>query len=90
MPKRSASTTIAGMPTSSPIDTTWRAIGGALRRWRKSARSSTNPTTGATTSTATAKAGAIGQPSRTWSTKYTAAETNAWAPKARLKTPDVL
>ena len=45
---------------------------------------------GASTSTERTKAGTMSQPHSTRAWKYMAADTNAWAPKARLNTPLVL
>ena len=45
---------------------------------------------GATTTTDTSTDGRTGQPHSVWVVKNTTAETYAWAPKARLNTPEVV
>ena len=79
-----------GRATVRPMVTTSFATAGAVRRWRKMSRSSSSPMSGATTNTDRTRAGTVAHPhsSRAW--KNSAAEMYAWAPKARLKTPDVL
>ena len=80
----------AGMATVRPMDTTNLATAEAVRRWRKISRSRINPTNGARTNTARTSAGSVGQSQSVRALKYRAAEMYAWAPKARLNTPDVL
>jgi hypothetical protein len=79
-----------GIATVRPMATTSLATAELVRRWRKTKRSSTSPSRGATMNTETTSAGMISQPHSTRAWKYMAAETYAWAPKARLKTPLVL
>jgi hypothetical protein len=52
--------TISGIATSRPIDVTSRAIGGAVRKWRKRRRSRIKPRSGPTMTTARMNAGRIG------------------------------
>ena len=53
-------------------------------------RSSTNPSSGARMTTASTTDGTVPQPHTTRALKYIAADTYAWAPNARLNTPEVL
>ena len=80
----------AGRATLSPMVTTSFATALAVRRLRKIKRSSSSPTAGASTNTERISAGTIGQPHPSVALKYMAADMYAWAPKARLNTPDVL
>src|SRR5918995_7123550 len=88
--KSASSSNRLGRATERPMVTTSFATAEAVRRWRKMRRSSTRPMNGANTNTDKIRAGTVPQPhsSRAW--KYMAADTYAWAPKARLNTPDVL
>jgi hypothetical protein len=73
-----------------PIATTSLATAGAVRRWRNTSHSRVNPSSGASSTTDTTKAGTTPQPHSTRVVKNTSADTYAWAPKARLNTPEVL
>ena len=66
------------------------ASAASVGRWRKTSRSSATPIAGATTTTDTTNASHDGQPHAVRAWKNSAADTNAWAPNARLNTPDVL
>ncbi len=55
--------------------TTNPATGGAVRRWRNTSHSSPMPSSGASTSTETMRAGAVGQPQVVWVLKKKIAET---------------
>src|SRR4051812_33280916 len=84
---------VFGMATARPMPTTSFATDPTFRSGRKITRSSSNPINGAMTKTLRTTAGRIpmcAPVASTWSLKYKAADAYAWAPKARLNTPDVL
>ena len=71
---RAAQLKISGRATLRPMVTTSFDTAEAVRRWRKMARSSTRPTSGASTNTDTSRAAHLGQPHTLWALKYMAAE----------------
>src|SRR5215471_7804514 len=87
--------TISGNATKRPSDVTSFTTQVEFRMYRNSARSSRRPKSGATMNTETTRHTHIGcgprpknPPAR--NLYMTAADRNACAPNARLKTPDVL
>ena len=78
-----------GSATSRPSEGTSLTSGEAVRMRRNRSRSSRTPTRGPMTSTAMTVEAHRGQPS--WSSDtYARADTKAWAPNAKLNTPDAL
>ena len=79
----------AGSAMRRPIDPTMRAYTGAAARRRSRIRSRARPSRGAKISTEISAAGTTGtsRPVFSWKKKY--AVTNATAPCAKLKMPEV-
>ena len=76
-----------GMAMSRPSAEMTLAVVEAVGMNRNRNRSKASPSSGATISTDTTKAAHLGQWCDTTSRSNTNADTNAWAPKARLNTP---
>ena len=71
---RAARLNSSGRATLKPMAITSLDTAEAVRRCRKMSRSSTRPTSGASTNTDTTRAAHLGQPHRVWALKYIAAE----------------
>jgi hypothetical protein len=79
-----------GIATDKPMVSTNLGKAAVVRRLRKISRSRSSPIAGARMNTETRTEGTMPHSHTTRILKNMAAETYAWAPKAKLKTPEVL